>query len=261
MNLSSGFLARIIPSWIRETACQSLELLLPVQCTLCAARDFSPVSGQSVYCPRCVETLCPVPGHRCLRCGAEVGPYSDTNNGCVHCRNRNLKLETVISLGTYDGELRRAVLRAKWSHSAAAMRSLGCLLATARIEQLRSAAVDRVIPIPHHWTQRVMRQFSSAWIIASEIAASLGIPCDAHLLKRQRRTRLQKRVHVSRRFENQKNSFGVRDPHVLSNQRILLVDDVLTTGATCSEAAAVLHRAGAGACVAAVLARVLDSSA
>ena len=66
---------------------------------------------------------------------------------------------------------------------------------------------------------------------------------------------------VSHRFENQEDAFGLKDPHVVKGERLLLIDDVLTTGATCSSAARLLKKAGAKSCHVAVLGRVLDHSA
>jgi len=140
------------------------------------------------------------------------------------------------------------------------MKSLGALLARNYEAEFRERGVQRVIPIPQYWRQRAIRHFNPAWIIAAEIAAQLKIPCDVHLLRRARRTRPQKRVSVSQRFENQTDSLAIRDAHIVDGERLLIVDDVLTTGATCSEAARVLKRSGAKFCHVAVLARVLDHS-
>lgn len=161
----------------------------------------------------------------------------------------------------YEGPLRKALLAAKWSFSAVRMRSLGTLLATARFDRAILQSYDRIVPIPQHWRQRLVRNFNPALVIAEEMAASSQVPCDVLLLKKTLPTRPQKRVSVVRRFENQHGSLRVHDPGVVKGERILIVDDVLTTGATCSEAARVLKGAGAKSCDVAVLARVLDHSA
>ncbi|MFM7924766.1 MAG: ComF family protein, partial [Planctomycetaceae bacterium] len=150
---------------------------------------------------------------------------------------------------------------AKWSFSSVQIQSLARLLALQCEPQLRLLQIDRIVPIPQHWKQRLFRHFNPAWLIAEELATVLQVPCDIHILQKKRRTRPQKRVSVTQRFDNQKQSCLVRDAHVIQNQRILIVDDVLTTGATCSEAAKVLLQAGAAECHAAVIARVLDHSA
>ena len=248
-------------SWWSAPLREVLDLAFPPRCLLCEVIDYSSNSHSGSYCSECAAQLCPLPMNRCLCCGAEIGLYSVSENGCTHCRHRNLRFESVTCLGMYEGPIRKAILAAKWSFSAVPIRSLGRLLATERREELQLLKVDRVIPIPQHWRQRVFRHFNPAWIIAEEIASALQVPCDAHLLYRQRQTRAQKRVPVSQRFGNQAEAFSLQDMHVVDGERILLVDDVLTTGATCSEATKLLRQNGARECHVAVLGRVLDSSA
>jgi ComF family protein len=161
----------------------------------------------------------------------------------------------------YIDPLRRALLSAKWSFSAVPIRSLARLFAQTRLSQLQALQVDLVLPIPQHWQQRLVRHFNPAWIIAEELARALSIPCNPHVLRKSRRSRPQKRVSLARRAENQQNSFAISNSEDIAGRRVLLVDDVLTTGATCSEAARMLLRAGATDCHVAVLARVLDHSA
>ena len=248
-------------SWWNAPLRKVLDLVFPPQCLLCETIDYSSTSFSGSYCSECASKLCPLPINRCLCCGAEIGLYSVSENGCTHCRHRNLRFESVTCLGMYEGPIRKAILAAKWSFSAVPIRSLGRLLATERLDELQLLNVDRVIPIPQHWRQRVVRHFNPAWIVAEEIASELRVPCDAHLLYRQRQTRAQKRVPVSQRFGNQSDAFALQDMHVVEGERILLVDDVLTTGATCSEATKLLRQNGARQCHVAVLGRVLDSSA
>ncbi len=248
-------------TWWSTPLRKVLDLAFPPQCLLCGVVDYSTTAFSGSYCEACAEELCPLPINRCLCCGAEIGLYSVSENGCTHCRHRNLRFGSVNCLGMYEGPIRKAILAAKWSFSAVPIRSLGRLLASERFNELALLKVDRVIPIPQHWRQRVFRHFNPAWIVAEEIAAALQVPCDPHLLYRQRQTRAQKRVPVSQRFGNQSDTFALQDIHVINGKRILLVDDVLTTGATCSEATKLLRQHGAKECHVAVLARVLDSSA
>lgn len=246
---------------IQSSIHQLVDFTFPPQCALCAAVDFPADERGVAYCPDCLLELCPKPRNRCECCGAEIGLFAKSNDGCIHCRKRTLRFDSVACLGMYDAALKQALLSAKWSFSAVRMKSLGALLACERMPELQALQLDRILPIPQHWRQRLVRHFNPAWIIATELSKRLRIPCDVHLLQRSRRARPQKRVSVSQRFENQNESFSLRDVPVIRGQRLLIVDDVLTTGATCSEAAKLLKRAGAKSCHVAVLARVLDHSA
>ena len=238
-----------------------LEIAIPFRCPLCNRSDVAPGNRNIAFCSDCTTELCPPPVNRCRCCAAEVGPYSFTAVGCVQCRGRALRFTSVHWLGMYIDPLRRALLSAKWSFSAVPIRSLARLFAQTRLSQLQALQVDLVLPIPQHWQQRLVRHFNPAWIIAEELARALSIPCNPHVLRKSRRSRPQKRVSLARRAENQQNSFAISNSEDIAGRRVLLVDDVLTTGATCSEAARMLLRAGATDCHVAVLARVLDHSA
>lgn len=190
-----------------------------------------------------------------------MGPHVSTASGCVHCRRKTIHFESVTCLSMYDDEMRKAVLSAKWSHSAVMIDALGNLLATSRRSQLLAANPDIILPVPQSMTSRFTRHFNSAAQVAIQLSRFLNVRSDAQILKRSRHSRPQKRVAVHQRFENQAGSFGLRDAHLLTGKRVLLVDDVLTTGATCSEAARLLKSSGASVCHVAVVARVLDASA
>ena len=240
---------------------QITDLLFPSRCALCGVVDHAAPDGGSAYCPACIEQLTPAPINRCRRCAAEIGPFAKSDDGCVHCRNRTLRFSSVLCLGMYEGQLRKALLAAKWSFSAVRMRSLGSLLANARSDELAEKKHDCIVPIPQHWRQRMMRNLNPALVIGNELASRMNIECDVHTLKRTGQTRPQKRVSVSKRFGNQSGTLAVTDSRDVQFKHILIVDDVLTTGATCSEAAKILKAAGAKSCSVAVLARVLDHSA
>ena len=240
---------------------QIADLLFPSRCALCGVVDHAASDGGNAFCPTCIEQLTPAPINRCRRCAAEIGPFAKSDDGCVHCRNRTLRFSRVVCLGMYEGSLRKALLAAKWSHSAVRMKSLGSLLANARSQELGEKKYDRIVPIPQHWRQRMMRNFNPALVIGNELASRMKIECNVHVLKRPGQTRPQKRISMNQRFSNQSGTLAVTDSQAVRGKHILIVDDVLTTGATCSEAGKVLKAAGAKSCSVAVLARVLDHSA
>lgn len=240
---------------------QIADLLFPSRCALCGADDHAASDGSNAFCPTCIEQLSPAPVNRCQRCAAEIGPFATSVGGCVHCRNRTLRFSNVVCLGMYEGSLQKALLAAKWSYSAVRMKSLGSLLSSARSHELAEKKYDQIVPIPQHWRQRIIRNFNPALVIGNELASRLNIGCDVHILKRTAQTRPQKRVSVNQRFSNQSGALAVTNSQAVRGKRILIVDDVLTTGATCSEAGKVLKAAGAKSCSVAVLARVLDHSA
>lgn len=176
-----------------------------------------------------------------------------------------------------------AVLKTKIPQGDALCVALARLLCRIRGEQLRDLNCDVVIPIPLHPSQTAARGVCGPEWIAQEVARFLGVPCELGLLRRIRKTRRQRGLSRKARLRNVRGAFAVRvgftkrlaatllrslrltgvtapefrdEPRdLLRGRRVLLVDDVLTTGATCHEAAKVLRRAGAADVAATVLAR------
>lgn len=251
-------MSRLLLRTVRATIARAVEFAFPWQCVVCHSRN--PVDREEMFCEECSQSLTREIIDSCQRCGAEVGPFARTKQGCVHCRNRRLRFDSAICLGMYDDTMRRAIVSSKWSHSAAGMKALGRLLAKQQHRNLEDLKIDIIVPIPQPWPTRLTRSFNSATVIAEELSRLTGSRVDYHLLRRTRKTRPQKRVAVHRRFENQKGAFRVQNVKTFAGKRVLLVDDVLTTGATCSEASRMFKTHKAQAVHVAVIARVLDNS-
>lgn len=237
----------------------AVQFVFPWECAFCGTDDHPDSQSQKPVCDACRCALVAELPNVCQRCGARTGPYSDTHSGCIHCRGRRFFFESVVCLGMYEDALRNAVLGAKWSWSSCSTTILAELLVESRRLQLQSINADLIVPIPQAWNRRLTRHFNAAEVMADVVARTLRVSVDRHLLRRKRRVGLQKRVSLQERFANQKNSFRVTHTPSVGGRRILLVDDVLTTGATCSEASRILRQSGAASCDVAVLGRVLGA--
>jgi predicted amidophosphoribosyltransferase len=164
-------------------------------------------------------------------------------------------MDTVLSLGVYDGALRSAVLRMKRPWGEALAMSISHALFDAVGERLVEWASDVVAPIPMHWTRRLVRGTNGPEIVAEVLGRRLGVPVARRLLVRRRKTRRQFSLPPGERFGNVRRAFRVAAGYHLKGVRVLLVDDILTTGATCSEAAMSLRAAGADSVAVVVVAR------
>ena len=190
-----------------------------------------------------------------------AGP-EETALECAHCRDAKWRFDGVIAAGEYADELRRLVLEAKRPAGEAIAAGLGRAAWLVGADRLTDLRPDAVVPIPMHWRRRLMRQTNSPELIAGVLARQLrgrGVraPLAGRLLARHRPTRPQARVARSQRLPNVRRAFSVRRGYRLTGATVLLVDDILTTGATASEAAAELKRAGAGRVVLVVAAKSL----
>jgi ComF family protein len=231
--------------------------LLPPRCVLCEADLNDPPYSPS-FCDTCraslltnsIENCCP-------RCGM---PWA-ANLGCRHCAGRRLRFSAVTPLGTYDGELRDAVLRAKHLAGESIGAALGGLLAE-RLQAMRTAdpsslRFDLVAPVPSYWWRRVRRGTNEAAVLTQIVADRLRLPEAGDLLVCRRNIQRQHELNTTERRKNVRGAFRKSWGYDVRGANILLVDDVLTTGATANEIARVLRDAGAAAVSVAVVCRAV----
>ncbi|HZZ72572.1 MAG TPA: phosphoribosyltransferase family protein [Pirellulales bacterium] len=239
---------------IQSAALGVSRLLLTPRCAFCA-EDFLPGAPDQRLCLRCRAELLQPPLSRCLRCAAPLPLLSTASaDGCAQCNDRLWRLDLAWTLGDYRNLLRAAILQTKNPHGSRLARELGRLLGQACGEQLAKEKFEAVVPIPLHWTRRLKRGFSGPELIAGELSRALKVPLEARLLRRRRTVEI-KFMSRSRRAQSLQGVFSVSSAYELKNARILLVDDILTTGGTCNEAARALHWAGADYVGVAVVAR------
>ena len=200
-------------------------------------------------------------GRRLVRAMRRTVEFARRGRGLRRCAGQNFAWERTISLGRYGGDLGSAVRRTKLPKASGMTIALAGLLAQTRGEVFRQLQTQVVVPMPMHWTRRVRRGINGPELIAEILARKLDLPLSNKCLNRTQLTRLQTELSPTERKINQRNSFRVRHAQRVAGKRILLVDDVLTTGATASAAAKVLRKAGAEAVFVAALARGIGEDA
>jgi ComF family protein len=167
------------------------------------------------------------------------------------CRAERNGPDEVFAYGVFEEPLRELVHLFKYGGVTALARPLGRLL---RLAVPRDRGFDLIVPTPLHWRRRWTRGYNQAMLLARELAPALGLkPVNA--LRRTRATSTQAGLSRTARRANVAGAFVVRDPSRIHGRRVLLVDDVMTTGATLRACAAALKRAGARSVSIAVLAR------
>jgi ComF family protein len=224
---------------------RGFDLLCPPRCGLCGA-DVAAAGDAALVCAACEPALV-ADRPRCLGCGAGGDPA-----GCGRCGPRTRPCDGLAVLGPYADELREAILRAKRPAGAAVAATLAALLVHRHRETCRAWAVDVVVPVPMHWRRRVVRGTSAADELARGVAAGLGLPCRRWLV-RHRGTRMQNELPPEERRGNVAGAF--RASRAVAGRRLLLVDDVATTGSTLAACRNAAVSAGAAAVYAAVVAR------
>ncbi len=239
----------------------ALALLLPPRCAYCsvdlpeqvsptgAARAPLRASSFLLLCSTCANTLTIHPQKCCPQCGAV-----DVGSSCRECAQGNFQFEQLAHLGAYRGDLRQAVLKTKHGQHEHLARALAELLWERVGSALQQFQPDVVVPIPMHWRRRLLRSGHAPETLARCLAKQLGIPAYP-LLRQKRATTPQHHLGRKERRTNVTGAFRMRRGFLCRDARVLLVDDVVTTGATVNEATRVLLAAGAARVAVAAFAR------
>jgi len=236
----------------RDLVQGSLALLYPGMCAACAC---SLPPGHERFCSACHAALTADRQPTCPRCASTIGPFVALDDGrCNQCRTASFHFDRALRLGPYEGLLRELIRRLKHGGGELLPELLSDLWAEHAEQRLRELAADVVVPVPLHWRRRWSRGYNQSETLARGLASRLGLPCRPRWLRRARFTADQTRQTAAARRDNVRNAFLVRPGAALQQRSVLLVDDVMTTGSTASEAARALCTAGAARVVVAVLA-------
>lgn len=175
----------------------------------------------------------------------------DENGRCALCRLGANGFDTVYTYGSYEETLRELIHLFKYHRVRPLVRPLGQLLARAIPPEHR---FDLIVPMPLHWRKRWSRGYNQSELLAKEIARLRGLPF-GKIVRRVKPTAPQAGLSNSKRRLNVRGAFSLRKGADIKGLRVLLIDDVLTTGATASACAKVLKRAGAKHVAVAAVAR------
>jgi ComF family protein len=236
----------IIPvrRWLARGCGAAVDLLFPPRCVACAA-DLSQADSRVMLCRDCRDQLPLIEWPVCLRCAAPVPTTDGVELACNHCRGDKLRFDRTMALGAYEGNLRQLVMRMKTDRSQLVANTLVELAWQELGARLLDLNVTAIAPVPMHLRRRWQRGVDPPRAMAERIAAKLGVPAAVGLLRLKRNVAPQVGLSRPGRFRNIAGEMAVRSTYHLQAAHVLLVDDILTTGATCSEAARVLKRAGA----------------
>ena len=226
-----------------------LRFLLPWACAGCRTALTS-VEDQG-FCGRCWLVIPRIRDLFCKGCGL---PLPDGGSSCYNCRLKPLSI--VIRAATqYRRPMPSAIHRFKYFGRKSLAGPFSRLLQAAYLQYAELQPVDALVPVPLHDSNRWMRGFNQADVLALNLAKLVQIPNFSGLIVRNRRTRAQYRLGKSERRDNVRGAFSASNKSMARGMHLLLIDDICTTGSTLHECALVLRRAGAASVKALVLAR------
>jgi ComF family protein len=213
-------------------------------------------------CHECWQGVRPYQGVECSCCGLflDRGALLHDTALCALCRRDAFAFDQARSFGLYDGALRELVAEFKYRGLRPLAKPLGNYLAQA-MQRLEAGSLDLVLPVPLHRTREWHRGFNQAGMLAARVGRLCGLRVAGRDCVRVRDTRPQTGLRRAERRKNVKGAFAVPHPERVRGLRILLVDDVMTTGATADSCARALKEAGAKGVWALTLARARGASA
>lgn len=222
-----------------------MELLYPPECASCGATG----EVRHGICPACWDGLAVIPQPQCSRCGRHLPSETIDDDlpdfTCGQCRARQqIPWIRLRSLYRYESPLREVIHQFKFYGLEAIGAELAERFSAALGELAEGMSVDLVVPVPTGRWRLLERGFNPAAVFARAAAAAFKVPCAEDVLTKVRQTPPQSRLEVDERRRNLRDAFLARRERIKGMQ-ILLVDDVITTGATIDECARALKRGGA----------------
>jgi len=231
-----GLIQAIDPRRIGATV---LDLLLPPRCLKCGIE----VSGDGALCAECWRGIAFLQPPCCARCGLPFDVDLGADAICGACASETPLYGRARAALRYDEASRTLVLAFKHGDKLQLAPALSRFMRQAGAELL--ATCDVIVPVPLHWTRLFARRYNQAAVLAHAVVRDGGPPVVADLLERRRATPSQGRSGRTERRRNVRGAFALKRGREVAGQRVLLIDDVLTTGATASECARTLLDAGA----------------
>ncbi len=268
--MSVNFKQKRIINQIRAAA---LNFLFPSKCILCSAFINSEDNRYDILtkpipdsknlvnlfekiiklyvCKDCIEELKPVRPPICPVCGEMFQSMADDNHLCKRCIKTDRNFTKARAGGVYTGILKSLIHQLKYGEKITAAKPLSVFLFYSYLKFFKEKDFDYITPLPLHIKKAKKRGFNQSYFLVKywgKIAKNFKIKIPEirlNIIEKQKNTPSQAGLSANKREKNIKNSFAVKDANKVCGKSFLIIDDVVTTGATVEECAKVLKRAGA----------------
>lgn len=214
---------------------QILDYVYPPRCPVC-----DKISAQGI-CDKCREHLFFIRDDYCMKCGKPL--EDERQEFCPDCKKRKHYFVQGRSLLSYQGPVRKSLYRLKYGNKREYAGVYGAEMADYLGKWIRQRGITKIVPVPLYPARQRARGYNQAALLAESMGRRMGLPVDKKLLYRTKKTAPQKVLTSAQRKANLEKAFVVKG-NVCSGERILLVDDIFTTGSTVDAAAKALKQAG-----------------
>ncbi|MGI5842026.1 MAG: double zinc ribbon domain-containing protein [Christensenellales bacterium] len=227
------------------------NLLYPenFKCVFCG--DELPKADRVSTCSHCQKNLPFIKSENtCKKCGDKI---TGTGKYCYNCKGYKRKFDMAAAPFVYEGKVKDVVHKFKYDNAKYLFYPSASFMARVFFEKVQYA--DLIIPVPMHAKAKKKRGYNQAEMLALSLAEITGIKCESEVLVKEHETQKQADLDFKDRQENLKSAFKIKDKQKIKGKLVVLVDDILTSGATANECSAVLKKAGAKKVVVLTLAR------
>ena len=232
---------------------RGLDAVMPPRCLMCGVV----VADPGALCATCFEDVTFITPPYCAKCGIPfIDSYADAMDTviCGACAKRPPSFDKARAVCVYNDKSRSLVTRLKYADRTDFTPALGRWMVRAGAELLDEA--DVIVPVPLHRWRLLTRTYNQSALLARWVSRLSDVPANFSALRRTKSTPSQGGLTAAARRRNVARAFTVADPFAVTGKRVVLIDDVLTTGATLDACANALRHAGAAGVDALVVGRV-----
>lgn len=216
-----------------------LDVIFPKRCIFC--EKALAIGEKERVCAECSKRMIYTSEPYCMKCGKEL--ENTEKEYCSDCEKRQHIYDRGVSVFRYGDDVRKAILRLKYSNRRENGKYFGSVMAKKYGQLIRQWNAEAIIPVPIHSSRRRKRGYNQAEIIADELSQNTGVPVDSFLIERQKKTLPQKELNDNDRKKNVECAFKICRS-IVKYKSVVVIDDIYTTGYTIDECARVLKNAG-----------------
>ena len=247
-------------SGLAEARDAIVSIVFPAACRVC--ERLLTRASRIPICDNCLGSFAPLPEKICVTCGRPLEAYPLREGEvllCPACKTGQYEFDRARSYAIYEGALIRAIVLLKFEEMTPLGHWFGERLAELVRRGEEELAADVVVPVPLHRQRQRERGYNQADLIARPLARRLGLPCRPVLLVRTKPRPDKLHLSLEERWSSVRGAFAAKPGSRVDNLRVLLVDDVMTTGATLDACARALRQAGARTVIGLTVARALGN--
>ena len=247
-------------SGLAEARDAVVSIVFPAACRIC--ERLLTRASRIPICDNCLGSFAPLPEKICVTCGRPLEAYPLREGEallCLACKTGQYEFDRARSYAVYEGALIRAIVLLKFEEMTPLGQWFGKRLAELVCRGREELAADVVVPVPLHRDRQRERGYNQADLIARPLARRLGLPCRSVLLVRTKPRPDKLHLSLEERWSSVRGAFAAKPGSRVDNLRVLLVDDVMTTGATLDACARALRQAGARTVIGLTVARALGN--